>query len=590
MNISHIRTYVSTHRVVATILALVVLYGGYYTYQRLTAPSTAMRYITTKVATSTVIATMSETGQVSASSNVTIDSQSSGEVLSVPVAVGQYVTAGTALAYLDPTTAEESVVSARQALESAQIALAQLQEPAATSTLISAQNAVATAQASLVNDHQNGYNDISAAFLDMPGIVTGLNTILHGTVVPGRTSEQNENAYSDMTQPYNGTVVQYRLSAESAYQTAYAAYTVALADFTSTPRNASDATIEALITETYQAASDLSNALKSSTTFLNFVDTTLTNNNLSPPLPLVGQINTLAGYTATINGNVTTLSADAANVTSDENTLTAMQASLAQLQAGADPLNIQSAQLSVQEKQDALAQAELALADTVVRAPFSGTVATLNVQQYETVGNNANIATMVSDNQNVDISVNEVDVAKLALGQKATLTFGALPTVSIGGTVSSIDAIGTVSQGVVSYNAVITFDTPNPNVKTGMSATADIITNVATGLTVPNSAVKTIGTQSYVDVFNPPLPLKSENSLGMTSSQPPVHIPVTTGLANDTNVIITSGLSKGEQVVTQTIAGTLSTAPTSAAQSTSLFGGGVGGGAAAHAVFKATHG
>ena len=34
---------------------------------------------------------------------------------------------------------------------------------------------------------------------------------------------------------------------------------------------------------------------------------------------------------------------------------------------------------------------------------------------------------MVSDNQSVALSVNEVDAAKLKVGQKATLTFDALP-------------------------------------------------------------------------------------------------------------------------------------------------------------------
>jgi HlyD family secretion protein len=570
------KRYAVAHKVITTIVTLVVLYAGYYVYGVFTAPSTATRYVTTTVAAGTVIASIPETGQVSASSNIDIQSKSSGEVLSIPVAAGTHVTAGTALAYLDPTTAQQNVVSARQSLQSAQISLAKLEQPAATSTLTSSENSLASAEANLVQAHQSGYNDISAAFLNLPTVITGLDTVLHSSTVPGRTSTQNENSYSDMTELYDPTVVQYRLAAESSYQTAYASYTKALADFKSTPRDADNATIEALINESYQAAANISDALKASTNFLNFVNTTLTNRQLSPPSTLAGHINTLTSYTSTTNNNVATLSNDAASVTSDIRAVAATQASLDSIKSGADPLDIQSSQLSVQMKQDALAQAEQSLADTVVRAPFSGTVAKVAVQQYQTIGNGTAVATMVSDNQSVNISVNEVDAAKLKVGEKATLTFDALPDISIAGTVSSVNTIGTVSSGVVSYGAIVTFDTPNGSVKPGMSATADIITGTETGLAVPNSAVKSANGQQYVEVFSPAL-AGSESSTGVASATTPLRVPVTTGLSSDTEIIIENGISAGAQVVTRTIAGTAATvAKTPAAASTSLFGGTTG--------------
>ncbi len=578
---SSARKYIFAHKFISALVVLVIIGIGYYINGVLNAPSTATRYVTTIVATSTVAASMTETGQVSASSNIDVQSQSSGEVLSIPVTAGQHVNAGTALAYLDPTTEQQAVVSAQQALQSAQIALAQLQEPAATSTVTSAQNTLATAQANLIQAHQSGYNDVSTAFLDLPSVITGLDTVLHGTTVPGRTSEQNENAYSDMVEPYDSTVVQYRTLAESSYQTAYAAYTQALNDFKSIPRNADDATIETLINETYQAAADISDALKASTDFLNFVNTTLTNRNLEIPSTLTPQINALVGYTTTTNGNVAALASDAANVTSDARAVTAAQASLTQIQAGADPLSVQADQLSIQEKQDALAITEQNLADTVVRAPFSGIVAAVAVQQYATIGDGTTIATLVSDNQNVDISVNEVDAAKLKVGEKAMLTFDALPSVSIAGTVSSVNTIGTVSSGVVSYNAVVTFDTPNSSVESGMSATANIITGSETGLVVPVSAIKTLGTQSYVEVFNPPL-AGSETVGGATSIMAPRRVIVTTGLTDNTQTIIESGLTHGIQVVTQTIAGSTASQTPSAPSIFNAAGGGagrIGGGA-----------
>ncbi len=203
------------------------------------------------------------------------------------------------------------------------------------------------------------------------------------------------------------------------------------------------------------------------------------------------------------------------------------------------------------------------------------------MQKYDQASSGTTVATLVTDNQTVNISVNEVDAAKLQVGQKATLTFDALPGITIAGTVSQVNMLGTVSSGVVSYSATITFDTPNASVLPGMSATADIITSSSSGLVVPSSAVKTSGGASYVQVFNPPLAGSDTATGGVISSVAPTKVSVTAGLSNATETIITSGLTAGEQVVTSTVATSETTTKTTAAASTSLLGGTRAGGGAA---------
>jgi HlyD family secretion protein len=574
------KAWATAHKFWSAIIVIAALIVIYYIYGALTSGPTATRYVTATVATSTVVETMTETGQVSASSNIAIDSQASGEILSVPVQPGEHVDAGAVLATIDPTAAQQSLENAEASLESAQISLAKLEEAAATSTLIDDQNAVANAQAQQVQAYDQAYDDVSSAFLNLPSVISGLNTILHGNVVPGRTYEENEAAYSDLISQYEPTVGTYEANAESSYQTAYTSFQSALATFNATPRDASDADMQTLINQSYQATASLSDAMKASTDFLSFVNTTLTNRETPVPSTLPTAIASLTTYTNEVNSSVSALSGDVGSVTTNADSLAAAQATLAQLQSGPDPLDVQSSELSIQQQQEAVAAAQQSLADTVVRAPFDGTVALIDVQQYQNIGNGTAVATMVSDNQNVDLSLNEVDAAKLQLGQKATLSFDAIPNVSIAGTVSQINTIGTVSSGVVTYDAVVTFDTPNTSVLPGMSASANIITNVATGLVVPASAVNTSATgQSYVQVFNPPL--AGSSSTGVASATLPTQVPVTTGISNATDVLITSGLTSGEQVVTETIAGTqTTTAKSAAAQSTSILGGGarVGGG------------
>ena len=156
------------------------------------------------------------------------------------------------------------------------------------------------------------------------------------------------------------------------------------------------------------------------------------------------------------------------------------------------------------------------------------------------------------------------------VGQKATLTFDAISDLGITGVVSEVDSVGTVSQGVVSYTVKINFDVQDSRVKPGMTVNASIQTDVRNDvLYVPSSAVKTTGGVSYVQVFDPAI-TATGGTAGTVSAILPKQVEVTTGVSDDTNVEILSGLSEGEQVVSRTITGTTKTTTTSAS---SLLGG-----------------
>jgi len=96
---------------------------------------------------------------------------------------------------------------------------------------------------------------------------------------------------------------------------------------------------------------------------------------------------------------------------------------------------------------------------------------------------------------------------------------------------------------VVSYNATVALDTADERVKPGMSATASIIIDVATNvLIVPNAAVKTDDTGSYVEI------------IASSASGIPTRQTVETGLSDDTYTEIKNGLKEGDMVVTGTTA------------------------------------
>ena len=224
-------------------------------------------------------------------------------------------------------------------------------------------------------------------------------------------------------------------------------------------------------------------------------------------------------------------------------------------------LDVQSSELSVKQKENALQDAKDNLSNYSVYAPFGGTISNVAVKKTDSVSSGTVIATLITDKQVAEISFNEVDVAKIQIGQKATLTFDAIPDLTIAGQVISIDSIGTVSSGVVNYTVKISFDTNDVRVKPGMSVNSNIIINIKQDiLTVPNSAVKSQNGASYVETFDTALPAPAIGAQGSPSLTPPNKINVVTGISSDTVTEIVSGLNEGALIVTKTITGSATTA------------------------------
>ena len=181
-------------------------------------------------------------------------------------------------------------------------------------------------------------------------------------------------------------------------------------------------------------------------------------------------------------------------------------------------------------------------------------------------------------------TLNAVDATKVQVGQRATMTFDAIDGLTLTGKVASVDTVGTVSQGVVNYTVTISFDSTDPRVKPGMSVDASIITDTAQDvLIVPSSAIKTANGTSYVQIL-PNVTASADSTAPVTSETAPEDVTVTTGLSDDTNTAVTSGLTDGETVVIKTNLPTAAKATTTAS-ATSLLGGGAtrGGGAGAYA-------
>jgi len=557
---------IMAHKVKTVIILGIILGGAYFLYTKLNKPAAVVQYVTAKVEVGNLILSLSGTGQVSAQSQVDLKTEASGRVTAVLVTKGQQVKKHDLIAQLDVSDALKSVRDAETNLETAKLSLEKLAQPADNLSVLQSKNSLAQAEenkiqyeADLAKAYEDGFNAVANAFLSLPDILSGLYTILYSSEIADSEnsvqSSWNKAALLNtiINQPGSNDrgVMQTNIDkAEDDYLAVKNAYDKNLANYQSASRYADDQVIEDLIKETLNTVRLTADAVKTQANMLDYWVSYRHDHNLK----VFGKINTyisnLNSYTSQVNSNLSSVlsQTDAINSTkikiiNADREITVKQQTYEDLLAGADPLDFRAQQLSVEQKENALADVRSNLADYYLRAPMDGQVAELDLQVGDNVSSGSAIGSLISNQRMAEIPLNEIDAAKIKLGQKVTLTFDAVEGLFMTGEVVDLDALGTVSQGVVSYNVKISFDVQDERIKPGMSMTANIIlASKSSALMVPSSAIKTLGGSSYVEV--------------MTDGQI-LRKTVEIGLNNDTMTEITGGLSEGDEVISSTITSTI---------------------------------
>ncbi len=583
------------HKIWTAAIVIAVLFGGYYLYSSLTAVPVQTKYVLATVKKGNLVSTVSGSGQVAVSDSVDLIPKTSGNIIYVGVADGQDVSAGQLVAEIDPTDAQKAVNDAQTSLETAKLQLDKITAPVDPLVLLQAKNALAQAQESLVSNqntlvstYASAYTDISNAYIALPSVMSGLNNVLYSMTI--NKSQANVDAYTNLINNLP-SASQFNQEAVNGYQTALAVYAQALADFKNSNVNSSTSTIESLLGETNNTLKSISVANSNIKNLLDLVSNTLQQANLKAPSQLSIDEASMQSYISTVNNQLSTIldvqnsiQGDKDSIVSAQRSISEQTLSLADTEAGSDSLTIRAAQITVQQQQDALATAQQNLAYCYIRAPFAGIISKVDVQKGDSASTGTVVATLITKQQIVQISLNEIDAAKVQVGQKATITFDAISGLSLTGTVSEVETVGTVSQGVVTYTINIALDSQDGRVKPGMSVTTNIITDTKTDvLLVPGSAVKTAGGVSYVEVPDSSEVSSlsdAEKAAGVALKIAPTQQQVETGSSNDTYVEITNGLKEGDVVVskTSTASSQKTTTTTNRSAGSSLRIPGVGGG------------
>ena len=222
---------------------------------------------------------------------------------------------------------------------------------------------------------------------------------------------------------------------------------------------------------------------------------------------------------------------------------------------------VTQAKENYQEALDNLEQATL-------KSPIVGTVLAINASVGEQVagtgssgaggqstsgtGQTSSSATSSSSNNfmvigdlsklQVEASVDQVDIPKIAKDQNITITLDAMSGTEFKGKVVNIDPIANNTQDVITYNIKTSIESPDPKIQLGMTADLKIdLGEHKDALLVPNLAVRSQDGSKVV-----------QKMIDGT----PTDVTVEVGLSDEENTEITSGLLEGDEIVVNVFSGT----------------------------------
>lgn len=212
--------------------------------------------------------------------------------------------------------------------------------------------------------------------------------------------------------------------------------------------------------------------------------------------------------------------------------------------------DVKAKQVAVERAKVALSAAQDRLRYCEIASPMNGTVIERGIQPGEVVTPGvqatfegkplltiADLSTLI-----VKVDLNQIDIAKVKLGQKVTLTLDALPGKTYAATLTKVAPASTLPKGkeVDVFPVEATLDAADSSIKPGM--TADVRIHIETKssiLTLPIEAIVKEAGQVYANRVT-----KDEQG-----KQKSTRVAIKLGARNDREVEVTEGIAEGEQVL-----------------------------------------
>jgi HlyD family secretion protein len=192
------------------------------------------------------------------------------------------------------------------------------------------------------------------------------------------------------------------------------------------------------------------------------------------------------------------------------------------------------AQAKVDQAQAAVELAQVQLGETVIRAPFDGVVAEVNINEGNIVGPQTQVALFVSKETEALVNVEESRISQVSAGQNAAVRVTAYPNQDFPAVVTDVAPIADANTHTFAVR--VTAVDPQFQLRAGMYADLSLLAQDRQGaLLVPRTAIAMADGKGTVYVVQGDQTAKRQQ--------------VTTGLIDGDNVEVISGLKVGDKVV-----------------------------------------
>ncbi len=218
------------------------------------------------------------------------------------------------------------------------------------------------------------------------------------------------------------------------------------------------------------------------------------------------------------------------------------QANLDRLTLDPDRVTVSRAQ--VEQARIAYEQAKLRLDRASLTAPFDGQVGQVNITRGGSSATPLGAVLLVDTSRfHIDVSVDEIDIAKLKVGQTVDVSADALPDATVTGKIDRIAPVATSQAGVVSYQVRVVVEPTDAPLRAGMSANVTIVTDTrADVLLVPNWAIRIDRATGKAFV---------NRLIGTTARE----VEVKTGLRNESDSEVVEGVQEGDVIIVGGVTG-----------------------------------
>jgi RND family efflux transporter MFP subunit len=467
--------------------------------------------------------TVLATGQVSSSTDLSLNFKGSGVVARVNAKVGQVAKAGDILANLDQRDQLASLTQARGSYAQALANYNKVVAGAAGPEVDIARAGVTAAQTSLTNAKAS----YDATVTQQNILVNNaLSTMLNSGLAAKRTTSDSGAVEVTISGAYNNTeqgAYKFSILAEGVYKIQYWGLESGKQNIqrgVAQPLGTRGLYITFSTTGTLPVGSiwtiDIPNTQAS---------TYLTNSN---------------AYQAALQTRDQALQNAQNAVFVAQSALDQANATLAQKQSAARPEDVAVARAQLLSASGQVQGAEAMLESTVIRAPAAGTITTVDIKVGEqATAAKAAIVLQDVDNLHLEANISEANIAAIKLGQEVELNFDALGADrKFKGVIQLIDPASTVVSGVVNYKVTASVE-KLPEIKPGMTANMTVLVGAKDNvLAVPSRAVVSHDGKKFVRVIT--------DSKKKTYKE----VQVETGMEADGGLVeITSGLSAGQEIV-----------------------------------------